>query len=1063
MDTNMDDYKKIFNKIADCIIVIDLYGIIVKINKTTKKLFGYDEEELIGKNVNILMPAPHKSKHDDYIKIYNSTKKKNIVDTIRGLRAIRKDGSIFPIELSVSELGENNFLGIIRDMTVMDSIINPMITINNKGIMLKVNNKVEEMFGYRSEYLIGKSVNMLMEEPHKSFHDNYVKKYNNNSGSKITEAMREVIGIRNDKTKISIEITVYRLSETIFVGIIRDLTQTKNYVELKKTLSKLEEVNKKLNESIKIINKEQEEKIKLVESVSRAKTSFIANMSHEIRTPMNGIFGMLALLNDTELDAIQKNYADICLKSAESLLSILDDILFFSKADTNSIELESIPFNLNTLVEDVISIMSSNITLKQKLDLVSYVKDDVPHNVIGDPSRLRQILMNLVGNAVKFTEIGEIAVEVSLIKNKPLTIEFAVIDTGIGISEKQQEKLFKPFIQADESTTRKFGGSGLGLAICKQLVELFNGNISVSSRLGRGSIFTFTIQLLRDSITDNMYNLNNNDLDLIKGLKICIIDDNATNCIALVGLFKNLGCDVDSFRSGEEGINKIKLAIRRNDPFDLLLLDYHMPYMDGIQVAEKLDKYGIDIHIIALSSSINHKKLLAQENIHTFTTKPIRKEQLLKLICHSILKKSIANTKPNTNPITNKHNLQSDANSKLNTQKSINSENTSTILIVEDNEVNLTTLSCILESHGHKLFTARNGLEAIEQTEKYYNDIDLILMDIHMPLMDGIEATKLIKNKGFNMPIIALTADITLETRETCKKIGIAKYLNKPVNYKALLDILKNINNKNNNKEKEKEKEKENENKNKNSQYIILIVDDIDTNILILTEFLKKIDDTYEIITANNGMDALDKIQHSEINLIFMDVKMSVMDGITATKEIRKIYGNRHIIIGLTAYNDNVECDQCIKAGMNDVLKKPLQFSDLKITINKYCDRKSKSENENLFDDTILNKIANNNKDFIKYILIKWNETVIKSLKDMDDAIKIKNYHEIMELAHSIKGSSMQVGTNETAKIAQIIELYIRDKEQNNDTIDYDYLYSLIVQLNDITTKTIKRINKYCE
>jgi two-component system, sensor histidine kinase and response regulator len=339
-----------------------------------------------------------------------------------------------------------------------------------------------------------------------------------------------------------------------------------------------------------------EQKRRLAEA-DRGKSLFLANMSHEIRTPMNGIFGMLSLLKDATLDKTARTYVDTCMRSAESLLAVLNDILLFSKANAGAIELEQIPFNLNNTVEDVLHIVSSNVTPQHDVDVTHFVKPDVPMFLIGDESRLRQVLLNLLSNAVKFTKYGEISLDIAVQSKDPLVLRFDVSDTGIGISEQDQTRLFKPFSQADSSITRQFGGTGLGLAICQHLVHLFGGTLTVQSRLGRGSTFSFTAKFALDGARrhDSLaaaLDVAEDDFSLLKDLRVLVIDDNATNCIALETTMRVFGCIARSARSGLDGIDIMKVQAMKGEPVDLVLLDYHMPGMSGIDVARAIARSG---------------------------------------------------------------------------------------------------------------------------------------------------------------------------------------------------------------------------------------------------------------------------------------------------------------------------------------------------------------------------------------------------------------------------------------------------------------------------------------
>lgn len=1027
---NDNVFYSIFDKIIDGIVIINKKGIITKINKTIETMFGYNNSELIDQNVKILMPDPHKTNHDNYLKIYEKTKIKNILDTIRGLDAIKKDGTIFPIELSVSELTDEYYLGIIRDNTVMQKIADPMITININGIILNVNISACTLFGYKSDELVGQNVKILMPDPYKNNHDSYLENYKQTRKKKIINTIRDLQAIKKDNTIFPIELSVSQISDSTFIGIIRDKTQ---FFYINKIKNELEEKNNQLSTYIKEKEKSDREKIKLIESVSKAKSMFIANMSHEIRTPMNGMFGMLTLLNDSNLDEYQKEYIKVCMNSADSLLCILDDILLFSKAEADLIKLESIPFELNEVIENIVSIAFNNKTNNQDIDIVHYIKRDVPNYLIGDPTRLRQILTNLMSNAVKFTKTGEISLEVELYKKEPLTLKFSVNDTGIGMSKEQMENLFKEFSQADSSTTRLYGGTGLGLSICKKLVKCFNGEIKVDSKLGRGSTFSFTAQFIENKEIGGFFDFEEEDINIMSNLKIFVLDDNKTNCMSLKELFSSIGCYCEISNSPSEGLNKIKLAELKNNPYDVLLLDYYMPNLNGLEVAKILNNLGITIKIIMLTSRLEHNNMLDEPNIIAHTIKPIKKKQLLRLIYHSL---------DNSNTIKSKIN-----NFAIKYQP----KNKKILLLVEDNNVNRQVMVKVLCKFNFEVLEATNGIEAIEKVCSN-NNIDIILMDIHMPFMDGLDASKIIRSKGYNIPIIALTADISGETKQNCYKVGINKYLNKPIKIEDLLKNIYEITN------------------NKNDIIEILVVDDIDTNQLILSSILKKINSKFSIFIANNGIEAIEIIKDNNIKIVFMDVKMSVMDGLTATKIIRENYNDDIIIIGLTAYNNLEEFELCKNAGMNSVLSKPINFNLLKDEIyeylnldlynfknnTKHTDPKKEFIKEQIiyFNYDILNSLIMNDFDLMKEVVLKWETNCFNFHSKIKSSIENNNYAETKKLAHGLKGSSLQIGAIYVGDIAKKIEYYAENcndvkLKSTFDNLDL-YIKETIKQMKNI-------------
>ncbi|MFU1927186.1 response regulator [Bordetella hinzii] len=767
-------YRGIIESAPDGMLVVDEHGVIVMVNPQLEQMFAYDSGELVGRCAEILLPENARKLHKRYRNAYFANGVKSPAGLgVQNLDGKRKDGSVFPVEVGLSLLPAVGERGVcacasVRDITerkaaqdklasleersrqILGSVTDGIVGMDMEGVVTFANPAAPAMLGYTEDEFIGRNLHALAHHHYpdgREFPRSACSMHLTIQDGLPRTVDDEVLWLK-DGTALPVEYSttpVFKNGALVgSVTVYRDITERKAVQEA--------------------MRRAQAQ----AEDATKAKSDFLANMSHEIRTPMNAIIGMAHLALKTELTPRQRDYLKKIQGSGQHLLGIINDILDFSKIEAGKLSVERVPFDLEKVLENVANLLVEK-TAAKGLELIIDVDRDVPNDLLGDPLRLGQILINYANNAVKFTEKGEIDVIVRVQEqtDKEVRLYFAVRDTGIGLTGEQRARLFQSFQQADTSTTRRYGGTGLGLAISKRLAELMQGEVGVDSEYGKGSTFWFTASLGKRTGIERKHVLSAD----LQGRRVLVVDDNENARSVLSSLLQAMSLIIEEADSGRAAVEAVERAEAQGRPYDIVFLDWQMPGMDGIATAKALRERPLDHlpHMVMITAYGRDEVLKSASavGLEDVLTKPVNASVLFEAVAR------VLDAAPARRPLTG------DAPSPL--MKQLTTIRGARALLVEDNELNQEVAIELLHDAGIVVDLARNGEIAVHKVGE--TDYDIVLMDMQMPVMDGITATQEIRKlpRFAALPIVAMTANAMESDRQRCLDAGMNDHVPKPI------------------------------------------------------------------------------------------------------------------------------------------------------------------------------------------------------------------------------------------------------------------------------------------
>jgi PAS domain S-box-containing protein len=766
---NLGISEQLIEQLPDAVFVVDSAGKILFVNVRGESLFGWSRAELVGRPIETLVPPNARHAHPVHRSRYFQDAQVRPMGAGLDLFGCRKDGTQFPAEISLSaiETPEGRLVtAVVRDATdrlktqakfsgLLEAAPDAMLGVDDSGLIQLVNTQAERMFGWSRNELLGRPIETLVPDKAREAHRKHRSGY---FAEPVVRAMGAGIDLsarRKDGTEFPVEISLSSIETEdglLVTAAVRDVTERKAF----------EGVVARARDT--------------AERAARSRQEFLANMSHEIRTPMNAIIGMTSLLLDTPMDRQQRDYVETMRTSGEHLLTIINDILDYAKIDAGKLVLEEIPFEVRGWLGETLDLVTLQ-AHEKGLELVCDVAPDVPSIVIGDPARLRQVLVNLLANSVKFTHRGEVVVradierEAGAIDSDGVWLRFVVSDTGIGVSPERIESVFEPFTQADNTTTRVYGGTGLGLAISRRLVESMGGAMEMRSTLGAGTTVEFCFPVGRQESIGSALPTG------LAGKRVLIVDDNATNRQILEVWAYQHELECVSAAGGDEALAIVERDQARDLSFDIALLDFEMPGMDGCELGRALRARIAGLHLVLLQST-SPTRALDAEVFDAVLSKPPRPEKLTEVVAE--LQRTGKVREANLAPSVSVFSLP-EASRRL------------SILVVEDTPVNQKVAQHLLARFGFRADVAASGQEALLALEQ--RAYDLVLMDVQMPEMDGLEATRRIRSRwpDRGLHIVAMTANVATEDVRRCYEAGMDAFLPKPIDVASLARMLRGL------------------------------------------------------------------------------------------------------------------------------------------------------------------------------------------------------------------------------------------------------------------------------